>query len=221
MRHRHHKGLTTWIDIVDIDVVEAPSGELLSASMPVNCIIIPALVCFNGRSIGYHKPISHLILGAGIEKLSAGSPGHAAVDIEFIMDYIDQPEIQHVYLMVVQSCQHGADHCEKLEKIYMDTVTDKVGCRNFYTTDQIHLDNGVLKQSASEDKVIVGDAEEDSSQHELFGCVSCVDGLILLPHSSSSDTFIGIGLFTIGGEENTRKLLAAHTSMDQTVINLI
>jgi hypothetical protein len=101
MRHRHHKGLTTWIDIVDIDVVEAPSGELLSASMRVNCKIIPALVCFDGLSTSYHKPISHLVLEAGIEKLYAGSPGHAAVDIEFTMDDINQPQTQHVYLMIV------------------------------------------------------------------------------------------------------------------------
>jgi hypothetical protein len=190
MRHRHHKGLTTWIDIVDIDVVEAPSGELLSASMRLNCKIIPALVCFSGRSTGYHKPISHLILEARIEKLYAGSPGHAAVDIEFIMDDIDQPETRHVYLMVVQSCQHRADHCEKPEEIYTDTANDKKSFRNLHTTDQIHLDNRVAEQSVSEDKVIVGDAEKDSSQHELFGRVICVEGLVLLPQSSSSDPFI-------------------------------
>jgi hypothetical protein len=68
---------------------------------------------------------------------------------------------------------------------------------------------------------MVGDAEEEITQHKLFGRVSYVEGVILLPHSSSSDTIIRIGLFTIGGEENTRKLLAEHTSMGETIINLI
>jgi hypothetical protein len=223
--HQRHNQSVTWIDIVDLDVNEAPSGELISASMCVRCKVVPAIIHFRGRDERprwYGRDIAYLVLESGQEILCSKHPEDNPGDLEAYVDDLEQPDSRHVHLMIIQYCQHELHQRDNREEPVGSTLNDDqdslkhCGLKDANTRRQKSVD-----RAYSAERDTAGATKDEEVWYGMYLRESFIEGLMLVAQNKESNTFTRVGMFTISGADNVGKMVAKHAVADEMVITLV